>query len=121
MPEDIKTIICQLAATVRTEREVRRKTFPQFDRETEDEYPFRSKDEMVKSYMFAALDLDAELVNLLDAAAQLPKPYGDMFCYLTYCNLHEQIKLYKVILDQLKQMKNRHTREGKETLVLLSD
>ena len=91
----------QLTAAVRAEREVRHKMFPRLDNDPETEYPFASRDEMIRSYTFAALDLKVELLNFMSVAATLPKPCGDMFCYVAYCDLHERMKMYQKLAREL--------------------
>jgi len=87
----LEAVICQMLATVHAEKDARRKTLRQPIGQSLDRHSFPSRDEMVKSYMFAALDLDADLSKIMSAAAELPKPYGDMFCYLAYKDMHERM------------------------------
>lgn len=99
----LEAVICQLLATGVAEKMTRRKTLRQPIGQSLDDRSFPSRDEMVKSYTFAALDLDAELSNLMSAAARMPKPYGDMFCYIAYKDMHERMKMYQQLADEFGQ------------------
>lgn len=102
-PRKLEAVICQLLATVSVEKEARRKALREPVGPSLDERLFPSRDEMIKSYMFAALDLDVELPNLSLAAAKLPRPYGDMLCYLAYKDLHERMRAYQRLAEELAQ------------------
>lgn len=103
-PDTAKLIatIRQLAVTVHAEGKLRRKLLPHLDHEPEAK--FGTCDEMMQSYTFAALDLQAELVNFMSVAATLPKPYGDMFCFIVYGDLHRRMKIYQKVASKLIQM-----------------
>lgn len=103
----LEAVICQLLATGIAEKMARRKTLRQSIGQSLDDRSFPSKDEMVKSYTFAALDLDVELPNLMSAAARMPKPYGDMFCYIAYTDMHERMKMYQALAYELGQPETR--------------
>lgn len=100
-PERLEAVICQMLATHHAEKDARRKALRQPIEQSLDEHRFPSRDEMIKQYMFASLDLGHEFPNLLSAAAKLPKPYGDLFCYLAYKDLHERMKAYQMLADGL--------------------
>jgi hypothetical protein len=87
----------------RVEREIRRRILPHLHRETDHGYPFRSRDEMVESWMHAALDVQADLNLIARKALDLPQPYGDMFCYIAYRDLHERMKKYQELAEKLTQ------------------
>jgi hypothetical protein len=101
--EKLEAVICQLLATVSAEKDARRKALRQPIGQPLDGRSFPSRDEMVKSHTFAALDLDVELPNLMSAAVKLPKPYGDMLCYLAYKDLHERMRTYQKLAEELVQ------------------
>jgi hypothetical protein len=99
----LEAVICQLLATASAEKDARRKTLRQPIERSLDARSFPSRDEMMKAYTFAALDLDVELPNLMWAAAKLPKPYGDMFCYIAYKDMHERMRMYQKLAEELAQ------------------
>ena len=116
----LESVICQLLATGIAEKIARRKALRQPDEQPLDERSFPSRDEMVISYMFAALDLDADLSKIMSAAADLPKPYGDMFCYLAYKDMHERMKTYQRLADELAQMGNDAPPDATPELVAVT-
>jgi hypothetical protein len=97
----IQSVLSQLAATIRAERQVREKMFPHVRYMPNQEYPFGSRDEIITSYLHAALDLDADLQKIATTARRMPSPFGDMFCYMVYCDLHERMKLYQQLAEEL--------------------
>jgi len=99
----LEAVISQLLATGLAEKIARRNSSRQSNEQPLNGRSFPSKDEMVKAYTFAALDLDVELPNLMSAAARMPKPYGDMFCYLAYKDMHERMKMYQQLAEELSQ------------------
>jgi len=104
MKEDIEKVTRQLTAAVRAEWEIREKLFPLLAEQRPTEYPFGSRDELVKSYTFATLDIKMEIFDMMaSVAADLPKPYGDMLCYIAYCDLHLRMKMYRKLAEKLLQ------------------
>jgi len=95
--------IRQLLLAARMERRIRRRILPHLSQGVDYGYPFKSRDEMVRSYMHAALDIERDLSNILRTAADMPQPYGDMFCYIAYCDLHERLAMYQKVAEKLVQ------------------
>ncbi len=93
----------QLLFAGRVEKEIRRRILPHLHREADHGYPFSSQDQMVESWMHSALDLEADLSLISKAALKLPKPYGDMLCYVAYRDLHERMKMYQELAKKLNQ------------------
>lgn len=99
----LEAVICQMLATHHAERNARRKALRQPIRQSLDEVRFPSRDEMIKQYIFAALNLDVGLTNLSLATAKLPKPYDDIFCYLAFKDMLERMQMYQQLVDKLCQ------------------
>jgi hypothetical protein len=91
----------KLAFALSEERKVRRKLLPHLNCGADGDYASTSRDKMVESYTFAGLDLQAELPEFIGTAAALPRPYGDMFCYIVYCDLHQRMRMYQQLAKQL--------------------
>jgi hypothetical protein len=115
----LKTALSQLTTSIRAETEVRRKLFPNLAQEPLGEYRFESRDDVIASYMHAALDIDADLQKIASAARRMPKPFGDMFCYVAYCDIHQRMKLYQQLIDELVESSAGATEELCQKAVLV--
>jgi len=87
----------------RVDREIFFRIFPHLNQESDHGYPFDSDDEMVALHVRGRFQnkLDLDLVE--QAAARMPKAYGDAFRYIVYRDLNKRMEMYMEIAEQRMQ------------------
>jgi hypothetical protein len=84
----------------RVNQEIFQKIFSHLNGEANHDYPFDSKDEMVRLHIRGGLDAQIKLDMIERTAAKMPKAYGDAFRYVAYRDLNERMKLYLKIAER---------------------
>lgn len=106
MPRNEAPIIVslrQLLASTRMQKEIRRKVFPHLRQETDHQDPFHVGNdvELTREWLHAALDIRADLERIEEAASGIPKPYGEIFCFIAYRDLRDRMKMYQELAEKL--------------------
>ena len=92
--------IRQFVFTLRTEREIYHKIFPQLRQEADHGYPFHSDDQLVESHIRGACDAQLNLDIIERTAAQMPAAYGKAFRYIAYRDLNARLEQYAKLAER---------------------
>ena len=93
----------QLLASMRMQKELRRKMFPHLRQEPDSQDPFHVGNdvELTREWLHAALDIRADLERIEEAASGIPKPYSEIFCVIAYRDLRDRMRMYQELAEKL--------------------
>ena len=106
MPSNTAPIIVslrQLLAATQMQKEIRHRMFPHLRQETDRQDPFHVGNdvELTRGWLHAALDIRADLERIEEVASGIPKPYGEIFCFIAYRDLRDRMKMYQELAEKL--------------------
>ena len=96
----------QLLAATHMEKETRRTFFPHLQHEREEKNPLTEPIEQIdRRWAGACLDIRENIGEIWATAwKNLPQPYGDIFCYIVYCDLLDRMKTYQELAGKLSRV-----------------